>query len=321
MIQNRYVRLSLLLGGLPLLFAGWGYFLRGTVPWDTVPSSLHPVVSSGHGVKGIDVRERRDSQCASAYEAFYRPRVLEFYVVFGYKDARPARLVGDRYEKAAFIESLTKACPRGFHACGFRRSSADPSLLIKEIQGPEMAMRRIHLRVIHSSVGPDDEINRQNPFQKWQSKHAELKFAEGLKTADAVFYYGHSRDGGGPDFEPPKLRADGHPHYWWYEHQKPGLKELVRNLKLDENRPKILGLFSCVSTDLFEAEISKAQPKLALITSSELLYYIHALKSMLGALSSLLGMSCQSEFENAIQTGATREISTKLKGFFQTKTN
>ncbi|MGZ3689729.1 MAG: hypothetical protein ACXVBW_15600, partial [Bdellovibrionota bacterium] len=39
-----------------------------------------------------------DPSCLSAYQDLYHGNQLNVLVAFGYKDSRPARFVGDRYE-------------------------------------------------------------------------------------------------------------------------------------------------------------------------------------------------------------------------------
>ena len=60
-------------------------------------------------------------------------------MVFGYKDSRPARFVGDRHERLALIQRLTSECSGSQQACGFERSPENSDLFIKSIMGPATA--------------------------------------------------------------------------------------------------------------------------------------------------------------------------------------
>ena len=116
-----------------------------------------------------------------------------------------------------------------------------------------------------------------------------------------VFYNGHSRDGGGPDFDPPRLKANQHVHYNWYRKNRTGLKTMIRALRTATERPDVIGLFSCVSSKYFSQAIQEPSPETSLITSDHLLYYTDALESSLGALNALLGMWCEPAFKRALQ--------------------
>ena len=253
--------------------------------------------------------------CKRTYARLYRRPELAVRIVFGYKDARPARFVGDRYERNLLVSYLVAPCPAHYHACGFRRDPEDADLFLKDITGPDGKPRRVKLRLMHSSAGPDDEENRRDPYQKWLSRQAQNAFFGGIRDVDVVFYNGHSRDGGGPDFTPPRLRADKHVNYWWYANTKPGLTTLLNVLEASETRARLLGLYSCVSTGLFSETLRQADEKLALVTSRRLLYYADALKSLLGTLSAVLGQWCESDFDAALQ--AESKGSSSLINFFR----
>ena len=59
------------------------------------------------------------ASCRNAYLKLYGRRSIDVRILFGYKDARPARFVGDRYERALFVADLLKPCAPGQIACGF----------------------------------------------------------------------------------------------------------------------------------------------------------------------------------------------------------
>jgi hypothetical protein len=229
-----------------------------------------------------------DSQCKETYAKFYEKDQLDFRIVFGYKDARPARLVGDRYERAYLMQKLLDY--------GFTRSLDNAEVLLYQRLGVDGRPKKIRLTLVASSVGPDDNENRRDPFQKWSSAHAEETFLNGLHGADLVFYYGHSRDGGGPDFTPPRLTRDGHTDYLWYKKNKPGVKKMVAALEKSTTGPQVLGLYSCVSDRWFTHILHQLKPNMALMVSHSLLYYIDALNGMLETLKSLLEMKCQADF-------------------------
>jgi hypothetical protein len=237
-------------------------------------------------------------KCEAMQKALYSKSTIKIRMVFGYKDARPARFVGDRHERLAFIEKITQACEEGVvDTCGFARSPENADLFMRRItvSGKE---KKILLWVVNSSVGTDDQENKSDPFQAWKSKYAEQAFLTGLKDADVVFYNGHSRFGGGPDFTSPDLAEDGTVDPAGYQEIRPGLTKLLGALE-EVRRPKdspfkrlkILGLFSCSSSQHFNEEIRKVSHA-GFVSSHVLMYYSDALNQSLRSLKSVLTQEC-----------------------------
>jgi hypothetical protein len=210
----------------------------------------------------------------------------EIHVLFGYKDARPARFVGDRYERTSMAEALTKPCVGERRDCGFVRSAEDEELFSKEMRDAHGKSRWIRLRLAGSAASADDEENRRDPFQAWKTRRAARLFHEGLRSADAVFYDGHSRDGGGPDFAPPRLRADRHVDYGWYLAKRPGMRALERALAGAPRPARVVGLYSCDSNRL--TVTGAAAKKVRWITYDKLYYFADAMNDIRDSISGLL---------------------------------
>lgn len=261
-----------------------------------------------------------DPLCQKTYAHFFKNHTIHIKIVFGYKDARPARFVADRYEKTLFIQTILKPCQKGENSCGFVRAFDDADLFKKSIIGLDDQEKTVLLKVVHSSVGPDDDENRLDPFQKWQTAYARDTFLDGLQTADALFYNGHSRDGGGPDFEPARLRSNHHVAYDWYKAHPLGLNDMLEALNDGPSNLKLLGLFSCASDSLFLSKISQTRKKIGLITSKKLIYFSDALENSLLALSALLSVKCQPEFRHVLQTSST-QAGIQMIGFFDPLSN
>jgi hypothetical protein len=303
-------------------------------PWEKEPRKSRPLLL-GAGVAlalvvggGIYTKFRtrtpeivvptfESESCRTRYLSFYAKPTVDIKVVFGYKDARPARFVADRYERAIFVQRLLRECRQGEHSCGFSRSDSDADLFLKKVPGPDGKERAIYLRVIQSSVGPDDEANRKDPYQAWRTRYANLAFLQGLTNADAVFYNGHSRGGGGPDFTPPRMDRDGGVDFSWYRERQPGFDPIIATLEGAPSQLKLLGLFSCASTKLFLERIQKVKPDLGLITSSRLIYFSDALESSLEALSALLAMRCEGDFQESFDKKRVRASGARISGFFE----
>jgi hypothetical protein len=217
------------------------------------------------------------------------PKNINIHVAFGYKDARPARFVGDRYERIYFIEQLLKPCADlKAQACDFSRSPDDGNLLIKNI--PSLPPINISLRITGSSAGPDDDQNRRNPYQKILSQKSESNFLGGVNKGATTLYIGHSRDGGGPDFSPPILGKGKHVNYDFYRKKCPGLKQLQealhrREAQTGKDKP-VLALISCASADHFTNR--NLSENLDLHAVKGLIYYSEALDQGLTEISNYI---------------------------------
>ena len=275
---------------------------------------LHPTSRPGSPLPSPRM-EPPAGACPSAYEEIFARSPLRVRVIFGYKDTRPARFVADRYERAIFAQRILAPCAGNRADCGFSRDESDADLFQKTVAGPDGRPRLAELRLAQSSIGPDDETNRADPFQRWQSAHARAEFVDGLRAAEIVFYNGHSRAGGGPDFEPPRITPTKEPQYGWYRSQQPGLKLMIGALTKD-SRTRVVGLFSCASDRLFAIALRTQKTGLGVIASDRLIYFADALESSLAALSGLLKMECQPELERDL-TARSAQAGTKIIGFFR----
>lgn len=263
------------------------------------------------------VTDFTSERCRKAYTEFYRNSAVDLRVVYGYKDARPARFVADRYERLIFVQKLLEKCTPESYACGFRRASKDADLFLKEILGPDGIPREVFLRVIQSSSGPDDVENRKDPFQKWKTKYAETAFLSGLSNADAVFYNGHSRAGGGPDFQPPRIGSRSEVQFGWYKANEPGFIHTMAALKKEPSHLKMLGLFSCASSRLFLDRVQSVRAGLGLVMSTKLIYFSDAMESQVETLSALLGMKCEKSYEEIMKKPDIRAGGAQISGFFK----
>ena len=265
----------------------------------------------GHKALKRSLRAKPELSCAAITSRIAAQGTLKVRVVFGYKDTRPARFVGDRHERLAFIQRILKPCATGAD-CGFTRSPKNADLFTKTIPNRSglnfahsktgMSVRadsgssvKVSLWVVHSSEGSDDQANRSDPMQEWRSRYSQAAFQTGLSDADVVFYNGHSRFGGGPDFAPPHLGLNNHIDANYYTSQQPGITRLLSAIENSKaSRAKILGLYSCSSEQHFTSAISNVA-NLRILASEKLVYYADAIEDSLRNLSSLLKWQCPGE--------------------------
>lgn len=265
----------------------------------------------------ISQKSRRPSECAKSYDEMTKDGVLNITVVFGYKDARPARFVSDRYERAYFTDVLLRPCTGDEVICGFSNELANPEFFARQVYLANGKKGVLQVQVLASSVGPDDEVNRKNPTQQWHSERTEKLFRHALLNSDVVFYNGHSRAGGGPDFFPPKIFHSGMIKYELYKEAQPGLSFLLESLRetKKQNQPKIFGMFSCASNNYFLNRIRKVKPEIGLISSDALLYHRDAMTSMIAALGAIVRGECEDSFNRALNFTDPRAGS-RISGFF-----
>lgn len=227
------------------------------------------------------------SACSASYARLHQNEKLRILIAYGYKDARPRRFVGDRYERNAFIDRLTSPCAKGETTCGFNRDEANADAFSKTLN-----KRHVEIILTDSSMGPDDDLNQKNARQIKKSIRATEFFLSAPKHFDVIFYSGHSRDGGGPDFFPPRQRRDKSVDYAFYRRNRPGMKALLEALGRDKPRAQVLGLFSCASSKHFDDEIRKRAPSLSTITTPNLLFYSDAQDQMARTLETILSEKC-----------------------------
>lgn len=256
--------------------------------------------------------------CRDAYVRAFAGPSFEIRVVFGYKDARPARFVADRYERMLLVDRLVAPCGIGGGLCGFQRDAKDMDLFTKSAPGPDAAPREFRIRVVAPSVGADDVENRKDPLQARRSDRVERVFLDGLNDADVVIYNGHSRAGGGPDFRPPRLRGRS-VDYGWYREKTPGISPVLRGLReaKGERKLKLLGFLSCASTKHFVGKVDEARPGLATLTSPKLLYFSDALEASVELLTSILTLSCDPDFSSALANAETRVGGIRMNGWLE----
>lgn len=260
---------------------------------------------------------KRDPACRKPYRALTQDGALVITVAFGYKDSRPTRFVGDRYERAVFSDTLLRTCENDEVVCGFTPDPSNAEFFAKRIMWWDGKERKVQIQLLSSSVGPDDEWNRNSSLQKWNSERTKRLFRKALAASDIVFYNGHSRAGGGPDFFPPKIYKSGGIQYDWYKSERPGLNDLLNDLEATKRarQPRLLGVFSCASNKLFTDSILAAKPKLGLIASESLLYQSDAMENMVSALRAVLRGECEASFLKRLRA-TDPTVGSKIHGFF-----
>jgi hypothetical protein len=193
--------------------------------------------------------------------------------------------------------ALTKKCEGNRVLCSFKESG-DPSqgLVVLEkkinLQGAEV-LARITLTHASASESFEDNKNLLKDRQDFLTKQSEENYFGAIGKADIVIYNGHSRNGGGPDFNPPILSKDLHVNYdGYYKVKRPGINRVLTMLKQNPNKDSVMGFFSCYSKSHFYNALLRANPKQKLILSSDTINYFDSLYASMGYLEGLLHGQC-----------------------------
>ena len=256
--------------------------------------------------------KNRSAQCPQRVQFLKNKEVLDIRYALGYFDESFGREAADAkwgysysLDQIAFEtlkDFLLKPC--SFNSvrqlCGFSKESSQDGIVVlrKEVQnGPDL-----RVTLTGSSASPLFLANtgELKLLQKQISAQSEANFLDGIRSADIVFYNGHSRDGGGPDFDPPVLRpSDLKPNYsGHYQARRPGQKKMLAALKQrSQSSPAVLGLFSCYSERHFVKSVKATSPQLSLITSVRAVDYLNTILASMGYLEGLLQAKCGDDLD------------------------
>lgn len=208
--------------------------------------------------------------CQSRYQSVFSQPEVKISVAFGYDDNRPdSAEVSNPADVADFVDRLTGKCgetdDNGMefdHFCEFKRDVDDASLFYKTLTDNDGKTHKVRMRVI-SATGMDVNIQdndnqlRSSAKQKERSQEARQAYMKALTEDDVVLYNGHSRDGGGPDFDPPVLTANNHVNYPWYHANHPGKNDMIQALSHSEHHPKVIAMLSCDSKLEFQKTLNR----------------------------------------------------------------
>lgn len=213
---------------------------------------------------------------------------------------------------------FTKKCEGTHVLCGFQESG-DPAQgkLVYEKKIILFA-KEVTVRMTMTQASASDSfVENKSTLKERQdflTKQSEENYFGGLGIADIVFYNGHSRNGGGPDFNPPLLGEDLHVNYdGYYKVQRPGIKRVLSQLRTNPNKDSVIGLFSCFSESHFFDMLTKANPKQRMVLSSDKINYLDSLEASIGYLEGLLRGQCGQNLADIAKQGDSVKLG--FKGF------
>lgn len=266
--------------------------------------------------------------CIQRYSTLINDSFLDIRISIGYFDWTIGKEVRDgtrnyglspsldlgAYE--AIKDLLTSRCSGSAEFCGFNQEGEYSFTKDVNIQG-----RRVRARVLMSfaSISEIFDNNLGNSSQTERTKYMDSFWAQSLQKADASFYFGHSRNGGGPDFAPPILipgqnKVD---YKGYYQVYRPGFKKMLAALGAGNGQTRIIGLMSCDSRDHFLGRLRSAAPQSGVITSTNVVTVERVYTAMIGAIDSLLRGQCQKSFYKEIRMTSGNAENITMDGMFE----
>ena len=253
-------------------------------------------------------------QCASRYGSILGDGIIDIRIIIGYFDWTTGSTVNysgrnygyspsiDPGAYAALRNILKSRCPGRAEFCGFSQNSTYSFSKNVVVQKRKY---RARVEMVYASVSEYYSANtgRYVNQQQQRSQAAQAAFNSALRNADAVFYFGHSRDGGGPDFSPPIfVRGTNKVNYnGYYRVQRPGMKKMLAALSSGRRQPSVLGLMSCDSRDHFLSSIRRVAPKMGVISSKDVLKVDGVYTALIGGVDAILRGQCQSGFNDSLR--------------------
>lgn len=219
-----------------------------------------------------EVAEAAD--CQSFYSKFTQTGAVKIHVSFGYYDDSTGSETiynGTNFGMNASMDEaylrmlrmvLTGSCNGQQGLCDFTDVGGDT--FRKSVRDP-LTGRTVEfvLHADNSSLTPyyiTNTIDR-GAEQNAKSQATREGFLNALQTDDAVFYFGHARNGGGPDFIPVNLLPNKHPNYrGFYETVRPGFHDMMSAIQARGAAPAVLGLYACYSEFWFGRALQAASP-------------------------------------------------------------
>lgn len=277
-----------------------------------------------------DLTAVKQTSCVQRYKNILNDDIIDIRIALGYFDWTTGQNVyykGGNYGLspsmdigafAALKNILLTKCQGRAAFCGFRQDPQNEYRFNKNvvIHGHKR-LASIQMHFSSATEFLNDNLGGFHDDQEKRTKFMENYFNQALQSADAVFYFGHSRNGGGPDFSPPifvkgknKVDYDG-----YYEKYQPGFKKLLSALTNDK-KASVVGLMSCASREHFLKKVRATAPETGVITSKDVLNVDHVFTAMIGGIDALLRGQCQQTFYESLRLTPKNQEYITMDGMF-----
>lgn len=270
-------------------------------------------------------------QCVHRYSKILKDGVIDIRILLGYFDWTTGSEIlknGTNYGYSPSIDPgafqalrkiITGRCPGEAEFCGFEQVAGNAYRFTKKVTvlgKPYQAKIDIYYASVSEYLSAN--LGRYSSEQKSRSQTALAQFKSALQNADAVFYFGHSRNGGGPDFNPPLfIKGTNKVNYsGYYKPHQPGFKALLSALENNSRQPSILGMMSCDSRDHFLPRVRKAAPQMGVVSSLNVLAVDGVYTAMIGATDAILRGQCARGFLASLRQTNFNEKNITMDGMF-----
>ncbi|AGH94613.1 hypothetical protein [Pseudobdellovibrio exovorus] len=165
----------------------------------------------------------------------------------------------------------------------------------------------VKMTLTHASASESFTANKGTLVtrQSQLTRQSEQNFFGALGRADIVFYNGHSRNGGGPDFNPPILNRQNKTNYTGhYEVRRDGIKRFLDLMGQSRNPDQVVGFFSCYSRRHFHRDIMRVNPNQKVILSADEIDYLDSLLASMGYLEGFMQGRCGQDLADFAKQGA-----------------
>ncbi|MGE5086179.1 MAG: hypothetical protein ACM3MG_07730 [Bacillota bacterium] len=266
--------------------------------------------------------------CLQRYGTLINDALLDIRISIGYFDWTIGKEVHDGTRNYGFSPSLdlgayeaikyllTSRCSGNTQFCGFNQEGNFTFTKNVNVQG-----RPVRARILMNFASNSEFFNDnlQSSAQAERTKYMENFWSQSLQNADASFYFGHSRNGGGPDFAPPILiPGENKVNYkGYYEVYRPGFKKMLAALGAGSGQTRIIGLMSCDSRDHFLSRLRTIAPRSGVITSTNVVTVERVYTAMIGAIDALLRGQCQKSFYKEIRMTSENAENITMDGVFE----
>lgn len=285
---------------------------------------------STDNIHGLESHQKRI--CQQRYDGILNDGILDIRIALGYFDwttggnvhysgrsfgLSPSMDIG-AFE--ALRELLTSPCYGQLRFCGFRITPQNRSLLTKDVQiHGHRILARIEIQFASATEFYSENTGGYREQQRQRTRYLENFFSKALGEADAIFYFGHSRNGGGPDFAPPVFVGSTNKvdYAGYYQPQRPGFNRMLSSLSSSPRQAPIIGLMSCASRNHFLKRTRAVAPASGVITSLDVLSVNEVYTAMIGGVDALLRGQCQKSFFQSLRMTAENQKYLTMDGMFE----
>ena len=253
------------------------------------------------------------SQCSRHFRNTFASGVAQLTVTLGYGDDEDTRVATDQLEQQELVNVLTAPCESGsVQVCGFVQDGAGSDEVVthlsKRFLSPEGEFREIKLAIASPSVSEDDDVNRRElSAQNARGQRVAELFMNGFRDSQAVFYLGHNRKAGGPDFWPAKHDRKGEIDDGWYSRRQPGLAYVERGLNQRDPKMNLLELLGCHTTrtvwPMLKRRHSRQDAGLAVFSTHSLISSEDQAKELFRTLNGMMNERCAYAYYNIHRKG------------------